>query len=93
MENFDEFVKNIDKKVCWSDPFYIKVSSDGKLYYYDFYRYLNRLHEVLIMKSFKDEDTFALEVENLSKIFSCPVYSEDYDISTLYLKHQPASKK
>lgn len=92
MEDFDNFVDNIDKIEFCNDPFYINVSFDGKLYYYHFCRYLNGQHEALLMKSFKDEDTFLNELENLSKTFACPVYSEKYDISNLNLKYQPKSK-
>lgn len=81
----DEFL--FDKKAIKECPmlYYLGVSVDRGIYYYVFEKQNGNSFEILLAKEFKDELKFKFEVEALSKIFECKVFSDTYDLLKLKL--------
>lgn len=61
------------------------ISIDRGIYYYCFQKQNDNSSEIILMKEFKDELKFKYEVEALSKIFECKVFSDTYDLLQLKL--------
>lgn len=81
----DEFL--FDKTKIRECPvvYYLGISLDRGIYYYVFQKQYNDRSEILLDKRFHDELKFKYEVEALSKIFKCKVFSDTYDLLQLKL--------
>ena len=85
MPIFEEFLEDLKTMESLPEKYVLGISVDRELYFYVFSRYQSHQTEILLMKEFKDETTFKYEVEALSKIFDCKVYSDTYDLLKLNL--------
>ncbi|MEC5157039.1 hypothetical protein [Chryseobacterium sp. MP_3.2] len=85
MQIFEEFLEDLKTMEPIPEKYSLGISVDRELFFYVFSRYGNHQSQILLMKEFKDEVKFKYEVEALSKIFECKVYSDTYDLLKLKL--------